>query len=119
MRVELGARVTAHLGDRDRARERVAVGAIRGHRVVRVAAEDDPRLDRDLVAGEPVGIATPVEALVRAADDLADVAHEPADSREHPLALDRVRTNHLPLGLVERARLVDDLLGDRDLADVV
>ena len=42
-----------------------------------------------------------------------------ADPLQHPLALDRVLAHHLPLGVVERAFLVDDLVGDGDLADVV
>ena len=49
----------------------------------------------------------------------ADVAHESADAVEHLLALDGVGLDDRPLVGVELAGLVDDLLGDRDLADVV
>ena len=54
-----------------------------------------------------------------AAHDLPHLAHEAAHPPQHPLALDRVGLDDLPLARVELARLVDDLLGDRDLADVV
>jgi hypothetical protein len=53
------------------------------------------------------------------ADDPPHLAHEAADLVEHPLALDRVGAHDLPLRGVELARLVDDVLRDRDLADVV
>ena len=56
--------------------------------------------------------------MVRA-DDHPDIAHEAADALEHALALDRVPPDDRPLVLVERSRLVDDLVGNRDLADVV
>jgi hypothetical protein len=56
---------------------------------------------------------------VRRADDRADLAHRPADAVQHPLAGDRVRAHQLPLGVVQRSRLVDDLLRDRHLADVM
>ncbi len=42
-----------------------------------------------------------------------------ADAVEHLLALDRVRLHQGPLGVVERAGLVDDRVRDVDLADVV
>ena len=53
------------------------------------------------------------------ADDHADITHEAADAVEHPLALDRVCLDDPELVLGELAGLVDDLLGHRDLADVV
>ena len=71
------------------------------------------------VAGEPVGVAAAVVALVRAAHDHADAPEQPADAVEHALALDRVRLHQRPLALVERAGLVDDRVRDVDLADVV
>src|SRR4051795_13334146 len=43
-----------------------------------------------------------VPALVRGADDQADVAHQAADAVEEPLALDGVRADQRPLVVVER-----------------
>ena len=99
--------------------ERLAVGTVGAHRVPGVAAGDDPGLERDLFAGEAVRVAAAVPALVVGADDDADLAHEAADALEHLLALDGVGLDDRPLVGVELAGLVDDLLGDRDLADVV
>ena len=101
------------------ARHGGAVRAIRRHRVVGVAREDDPRGDRNLLADEAVRIAAAVPALVTGAHDLADAREQAADPIEHELTLDRVVLDHLELALGERRRLVEDLLGDRDLADVV
>ena len=119
LRVELRAALAEQLGQRDLVRQRLAVGAVGTHRVPGVAAGDDPRLERDLLAGEAVRVAAAVPALVVRADDQTDVAHEAADAVEHLLALDRVGLDQLPLVRVELAGLVDDLLGDRDLAHVV
>jgi hypothetical protein len=79
----------------------------------------DPRLDGDGATGQAVGIARAVELLVRRAHDHADVGQDTADGVEHPLPLDRVAAHDLPLRVVQRARLVDDLLRDGDLPDVV
>ena len=57
--------------------------------MVRVAGEDDPRLQRDLVAGELIGVPGAVEVLVGAAHDEAHLA-QLLDRREDPLAEDRV-----------------------------
>ena len=46
-------------------------------------------------------------------------AREELDRSEDLLADDRVALHDLALGVVERALLVEDRLGDRDLADVV
>ena len=56
---------------------------------------------------------------MRGADDDADAREQAADLLQHPLALDRVGLHDRPLVVVERAGLVDDLVGHRDLADVV
>ena len=67
----------------------------------------------------PSGIAAAVPALVRGADDAADAREQAADLLEHALALDRVGLHDRPLLVVQRAGLVDDLVGHGDLADVV
>ena len=74
--------------------------------------------DRDRVAGQPVGIAAAVPALVLVADDPRDRAHA-GDRAQDPLADHGVLAHDLPLARVERAGLVEDLVGDPDLADVV
>ena len=75
--------------------------------------------ERDVLAGEAVRVAAAVVALVRGADDEPDAREQAAHALEHPLPLDGVGLHDRPLLVVERARLVDDLVRDRDLADVV
>ena len=53
------------------------------------------------------------------AHDLADLREPAADAIEERLPLDRVRLHQLELLLCEPRRLVQYLVGDRDLADVV
>ena len=54
-------------------RARRAVGPVGRHRAVGVARADDARDERDLLAGEPVGVAVAVPVLVARADEPADV----------------------------------------------
>ena len=68
---------------------------------------------------QAVRVAAAVPALVVGAHDQPDVVHEAPDPVEHLLALEGVGLDQLPLVGVELAGLVDDRLGDRDLADVV
>jgi hypothetical protein len=96
--------------------QRLPVGAVGGHRVVGVADEDDPRAERNLFAGEALGIAAPVEALVLVAHERQDVAQE-LDRGQDALAHDGVALDDGPLLVGEGAVLVEDRLGDRDLAD--
>src|SRR5439155_11344340 len=98
--------------------EPLPVRAVGGHRVEGVADEDDPRLDRDLLAGLAVGIALPVPALVAAPHDLAHL-REPVDRLEDPLAELRVHLDDLPLLRRQRPGLEQDARRDADLADVV
>jgi energy-coupling factor transporter ATP-binding protein EcfA2 len=118
-RVELRAGAAPHLGERLCFGAGCAVGAVGRHGAEGVAGADDARDERDLLAGEPVRVAAAVPVLVAGADDAADVAEEPADPLEQPLALDRVRLDDGPLVVGERAGLGDDLAGDLDLPDVV
>jgi hypothetical protein len=60
-----------------------------------------------------------VVALVAGAHDLPDAGEESANLLKHPLAVDRVLADQLPLRRIKLAGLVDDLLGDLDLPDVV
>ena len=69
--VELRAGALAQAAHRLRVAQPLAVRAVGRHRVVRVADEDDARLERDLSPAEPVRIAAAVPALVAVADDRA------------------------------------------------
>src|SRR5437868_2654424 len=116
--VELRPGALARPPQRLRRREPLAVRPGGRHRVEGVADEDDPRLERDLLAALAVRIARAVPVLVAGADDRAHVL-EPLDRRDDPLA-------ELGMGLHERAllggepaRLGEDRRGDADLADVV
>ena len=80
-RVELRAGGLAQAAARLLDREPLAVRPVGRHRVVGVADEDDAGLERDLLAGEAVGVAAAVPVLVAVADDLADLL-EPLDRRE-------------------------------------
>ena len=98
--------------------QRLAVGALRGHGVEGVADGDDPRSKRDLLAGQAVRVARAVPALVARADDRADRL-QGGRGAEDALADDRVAAHELPLGVVQRPRLVQDRIGDGHLPDVV
>ena len=94
------------------------VDAVAGHRVEGVGDGDDPTAQRDRAAGEAVGIAAAVPALVVVADDLGDVGHRLVDleDRRSDLAV-APHLRHLLVG--ETARFEQDGVGDADLADVV
>src|SRR5690606_23367691 len=62
--VELRPGAALDLADRDLVGQGAAIGAIRGHRVVRVGDRDDAPDDRDVVVGEPARIAAAVPPLV-------------------------------------------------------
>ena len=66
-----------------------AVAAIAGHRVPRVADEDDARAQRDVLAGQAVGVAAAVPALVAGAHDAAHGAQR-LGRADDALADDRV-----------------------------
>ena len=86
--------------------------------MVRVADEDDARLERDVLAGDAVGVAAAVPALVTVADDRPHDL-EPVDRRDDPLAELRMGLDELPLGGGQPARLREHVARDADLADVV
>ena len=75
-------------------------------------------LDRDRLAGEPVGIAAAVPAFVRAAHDVCDRSQR-ACGGDDPLADQRVLAHEADLFEVQRTWLVENRIRDRDLADVV
>src|SRR3954470_23464035 len=99
-------------------REPLAVGPVGRHRVVRVADEDDPRLERDLLARDAVGIAAPVPPLVTVADDLAHLL-QLLDRSDDLLAELGVRLHDGALVRGQTTGLREDRALDADLADVV
>src|SRR4051794_12482100 len=118
LRVELGAGVLAELANGLAVIHPPAVGAVGHHRVVGVAGEDDAGPDRDLLALQAVRVAAAVEALVLAADDASHRA-EARDRSQDALADDRVGLHDLELVVGQLGGLVEDVVGDGDLADVV
>ena len=112
------SRVEAKLSERLARGPASGVDAIGRHRAVGVADGDDPRLDRDLLADQPIGIAAAVDPFVVMADGGRGHAH-PADATDQLLADLGMRSHDPPLRIVERATLRQDAVGNRDLADVV
>ncbi len=86
--------------------------------MVRVAGEDDPRLERDVVAREAVRVAGAVEALVAAPHDAPDFG-ELLDRSEDARAEVGMRLDDRALVVGQRPGLREDRLRDPDLADVV
>src|SRR5205823_13296385 len=83
MRVPLLSRVRAHAPQGLLARQASSIGAIADHRVPRVGDRGDARTERDFLAGEVVGIAAAVHALVVVTDDreeVGDAAEREADA---------------------------------------
>jgi len=76
------------------------------------------RRDRDLVAAEPVGIASAVVALVVPADDRLQVPGE-FDGGEQLEAPDRVHLHDFIFLARQRPRLVQDLVRHPHLPQVV
>src|SRR5262249_57118925 len=96
-----------------------AVRAVARDRVERVGDGEHARAERNLVAAERVGIPAAVPALVvRTHHRQALAAHE-RHALEHLLAEGRVRLDQPPFRIRERSRLLEDAVGDPDLADVV
>ncbi len=116
--VELGAGVTPELADRQLVADRPLVGPVVGHRVVRVGDRHDPGAERDVVAAQPEWVAVPGVAFVMVQDDRHGVL-EGGGLLEDDLADPRMLDDRSPLRRTESGRLVEDLLGNGDLADVV
>ena len=110
--------VAAQLLDRLVVAHRPLVRPVVDHRVVGVGDGHDPGAERDLVAAQPVRVAVAGEALVVVEDDRHGVL-EGRGLLEDDLADARMLDDRAPLAGGERRRLLEDVLGDRDLADVV
>ena len=119
LRVEVPARAAAQLGIASCDAPRLAVDAIGGHRVVRVAGQDHARAQRDLGAGQAV-------AGSRCRPSARGRRSPAPPRRPAPRTGSRIcapscgmRLHHAALRRRQRARLVQDLGRDPDLADVV
>ena len=93
--VELRSGVGPQLLERGAVGEPVAVGPVRGHGVEGVGGQDDPRLERDLRAHEPVGVPAPVDVLVVMTDHAGLGIH--AEAPQQALARDCVILDQLVL----------------------
>ena len=71
-RVELGSGVAFEFGERVGLGSGVLVAALGGHGVKGVADSNDARAERNIRAGEPVGISVAVPAFVAGADEDGD-----------------------------------------------
>ena len=118
VRIELRSRVQHHVVDRLLERHRQPVRPDRRHRVDRVGDREQPCCPRDVFAAQPVRVPAAVPSFVVVTDDLSDTVGEPERS-DDPFAEDRVGVQDASFGVGERPRLVEDRLGDADLADVV
>ena len=83
-----------------------------------VAGEDDPALDRDLLAAQAVRVAVPVPALVLRPHRRREMT-ETDDRRDHLRPDLRVAPHDLPLLVIQRTRLLEHGVGHSDLPDVV
>ena len=117
--VELPARLGHDLVARDVPVERAAVRAVARHRVERIRHREHACAERRLVGAEPVGVAAAVPALVMGAHNVEALALQERDLGEHLLAEERVLLHARALVGRQRPRLLEDLVGDPDLADVV
>ena len=97
--------------------QRPAVEPARRHRVECVGDEDHARAERDRPRRRAGRIARPVPALVVMQHPVGDRLD--AEALEHAVADLRMTLEHEPLGVGQRARLAQDLLRDRELAEVV
>src|SRR5437763_15707438 len=96
--------------------EAAPIRTVGRHRVVRVADEDDPRLERDVLAGDPVRIAGSVPPLMAVTNDRAH-ALEPVDRRDDLLAELRMGLDDPPLRSSKATGLREDVARNADLPD--
>src|SRR5438067_10499275 len=104
MRVPLLSRVRAHAVQRFLPPKAAPIRAIADHRVPRVGDRGDARTERDVPAGEVIGIAAAVHAIVVVTDDREEVG-DAAEREADALAFDRVRSYDRELVFGERSRL--------------
>ena len=117
-RVVHGAAAFEEDRDRGLVRHARSIRAVRGQRIEAVHDRQDACADGYVRSPEPVGISRAVPVLVVVPHDRDDRIRE-VDRREDLGADRRVQLHLLELGGRQLARLVEDVLGHRDLAGVV
>src|SRR5262245_24493504 len=117
VRIELRAGAVAKLLLRGVVAERGAIGAVGGHRFVRVGNGEDPRLERDRLARQVMGITAAVDPLVVRQHPGADVAQ--VRVIEDPRAQLGMAAHLRPFLFRQLAGLLEHGVGDAELADVV
>ncbi|KAI1691637.1 hypothetical protein Ddc_24113 [Ditylenchus destructor] len=119
-RVEVPARLRAQVFHRLLDRPGRLVGTNAGQRVEDVGDRDDAGLDGNRVARQSFRIAAAVPLLVVRQRDAPRHAQQTAGVLAQDLRADRgMAAHHRPLGLVQRAGLLQDRVGNAQLADVV
>src|SRR5688500_2509641 len=116
--VELRPRTAAELRNSVILAYRIAVRALGRHGVEGVADGHDARPKRDVVPAQAVRIAAAVPALVARANQARDGAKRRRGEQD-ALADQRMAPHEAPLDRIERAGLVEDGVGHRDLPHVV
>jgi len=112
------AGLLSKFGDDLRERQRFAVGPIGGHGVKGITGMNDSRLDGDLLALQPIGIAAAIPAFVLGSDDGTQGSQERHGS-EDAFTNDRVLAHDREFFGCERTRLLENVSGDADLSNVV
>ena len=98
----------------------MAIDAVADERVEDVGDGDDPPGERDRLTRKPARVAVTVEPLVVCPGDLgSELEQRLARAGEDAVAELRVGLDDEALLGAERRRLAQDVVGDRDLADVV
>ena len=106
-------------GNRLFVRPRRAIDAGRDERVIDVANAQDPGVEGDRIGVEPTRVAVAVESLVVVVDEPANRRREAADLVEELGAPLAVSPDQRVLLVVQRARLLEDGVRNRQLPDVV
>src|SRR5260370_15632662 len=118
-RVELLAGAAQKLGPGSFVRHRCVVDAAGCHGVIGINHSDDARAQGNVLAGESVGVACAVPALVMRSNDVGHLGECPADLIQNLAANFRVFAHLYPLFVGERAWLAQDDVGYADLANIV
>ena len=117
-RIEMSASLPFNHATCVRSAARLSVRAIRREHVIGVGDRDNPSLDGYGFTDQAVWIAAAIHALVviEHSEELTlEVPSPPQDAH----ANFRVSFHHLPFRSVQRTVLVQDRIGDAELADVV
>ena len=119
-RVELRPTRRDHHLQRDIGREGGAIDAVGRERVVHVCNCHDPALHRDRIGRKAARVSRPVPALVvRQGDGRGEIEQVGAGADEELVSEHGMPLDRLALRLRERARLQQDAIRNRHLADVV